>query len=129
MKKAVANKIVKALKAEFPGKKIICLPENESTEIICEIARDDRQSIAICYIEQSQAHVHARTTEVYIVESGCLHIVIDGEEHMYVTGDILIIKPGQVHYAYVIGDTNPVPRVKVIASPPWSPDDHHLVKK
>ena len=121
VKKAIAE-----LKQQYPGKKIICLPESNPSEIICEIepvGEHLEYSVAISVIDQTSAHYHQKTTENYEIISGALILAIDGQKHQMKTGDSLIIKPGQIHSA--IGNQA---WIKCTARPAWTPKDHLLVR-
>jgi mannose-6-phosphate isomerase-like protein (cupin superfamily) len=99
---------------------ILCLPEENPTEIICETVSKNllNQSIAVAVIEKSAPHFHGQMTEVYIVEEGALTLHYDGHPIELSAGDALVITPGHVHWAEGYAT------VKVIASPAWTPEDH-----
>lgn len=118
-------KIVKYLQEKYPGKKIICLPEIEPTEILCEIDPTEEhlgRSVAISIIDTSVPHKHLKTTEVYIVTEGELHVFLNGKENVLFEGDSLTIPPGTIHWAN--GNET---WITVTATPGWTKEDHVLV--
>jgi len=119
------KKVVAELSQKYPGKKIVQLPENNPTEILCEIdpaTNHPEKSIAIAVIDKSEPHYHKKTTEIYKVIKGNLSMVIDGQKNKLEEGDSLIIKPRDIHYA--IGDET---WIEVYSEPGWSPEDHILI--
>lgn len=115
---------VEALRREFPDKNIVLLPEDDPEEVVVELGGDENESVAIALIERSKKHFHRRMTETYVVEHGTLIVYVDTETWVLQAGDSLSIEPNSTHWAEMAGD---VPaRVRVTASPPWSPDDHIL---
>jgi mannose-6-phosphate isomerase-like protein (cupin superfamily) len=113
------------LQTKYPGKKIICLPENNPSEIICEIepaGEHPDYSIAISVIDKTASHYHQKTTENYEIISGALTLIIEGQKHKMKTGEVLIIKPGQIHSA--VGNQT---WIKCTARPAWTPQDHILI--
>ena len=115
--------ILQNLRKEFSGRKIICLPEDGPLEIIVELEADEQQSTAIAIIDRSIEHVHHVMIERYIVETGVLRVHVDDETCTLYPGDKIDIYPGQAHWAEGVAT-----RVRIIATPPWTPGDHHLVK-
>ncbi len=118
------RKVIDALRAEFPKKTIVLLPEDDPTEVVVEIWRDDDESYAIAVIDRSEPHFHRESFEMYVVEKGSLLVHVDDEDHRLEPGDKLTIKPSQVHWAE--GDATRV----VVHSfyRPWRQDDHILVE-
>ena len=121
-----AKKVIAELSQKYPGKKIIKLPEDNPTEILCEIdpaTNHPQKSVAISIIDKSESHYHKKATETYKVIKGNLSMVIDGHKNKLEAGDSLSIKPRDIHYA--IGDET---WVEVYSEPGWVPEDHILVK-
>jgi len=121
-----AKKVITELSQKYPGKKIIKLPEDNPTEILCEIdpaTNHPQKSVAISIIDKSEPHYHKKATETYKVIKGNLSMVIDGQKNKLEAGDSLSIKPRDIHYA--IGDET---WVEVYSEPGWVPEDHILVK-
>jgi mannose-6-phosphate isomerase-like protein (cupin superfamily) len=112
------TKIVKELSNKYPNKKIIKLPEDNPREIICEIS----PGIAIAVIDKSELHYHKEITETYEMLKGDLVIYKNNEEYKLKSGENLIIEPGVAHCA--VGNEA---WVRVVANPPWTPDDHILI--
>ena len=116
------KKVLAELRQKHPGKKIICLPEDNPLEIICEIepvSEHSNYSIAISVIDKTTAHYHQKTTENYEIISGNLILTVDNQNHEMKSGDILTIKPGQIHSA--IGSET---WIKCTSRPGWTPEDH-----
>lgn len=121
------QKIIDQLKEKYPGKNIVALPEDEPTEILCEIeptSEHPEYSVAISVIDRSVPHVHNKTTETYKVTKGKINLFVDDAEHELNKGDKLVIKPGSVHYA--IGSES---WIECKSEPGWTPEDHILVDK
>lgn len=120
------KKVIAELQQKYPGKKIICLPENNPSEIICEIdppSNHPDYSVAISVIDKTVAHYHRKTTENYEIISGVLTLTVDGQKHRMKTGGVLTIKLGQIHSA--VGNQT---WIKCTAHPAWIPEDHILVR-
>jgi mannose-6-phosphate isomerase-like protein (cupin superfamily) len=121
-----AAKVTASLKSRYPGGIITCIPsEGEALEIVCETRRyherDHGEAIAI--IVRSEPHHHDRIIEVYRILFGELVLHVDGQKFRLSPGDIHIVTPGQVHWA----EGEPTGTwVKVISTPIWSQEDHHL---
>ncbi len=116
------------LRREFRRCSIISLPADNPTEIICELRRyspNFDQSEAIAVIEESQPHVHNKTTETYRVEEGTLDLQLGTERLILMPKSMVIILPGVMHWARGVG--GPV-RVRVVTAPAWTPEDHILMK-
>jgi len=116
-------------------RKVILIPETDPTEIVCELGRtvppEPDQSTAVAIIDRSKPHYHKHTTEVYIVEKNQLTVYVvrrNGSDeatlsrYRLATGEILVIRPGEVHWA-----EGKAAWVRVVSAPAWSPDDYHLV--
>ena len=119
-----AAAILAEIKAEFPGRPIVCLPPERPTEIVVEIERTTKQSVAIAFLERSRPHGHHHTTEEYVVERGVLRVHLDKAHRTLSTGESITISPHCVHWAESVGAPA---RVRVTATPPWMPEDHILV--
>ena len=118
--------ILKEIKSRYPNKTIICLPEENPTEIICEIdpaANHPEKSIALIVQGESEPHYHKISTEVYKVLRGKLTLCVDGETHILNKGEKMTIKPGQVHSS----KGNNV-WFLTYGEPGWVPEDHILTK-
>jgi len=121
------DEIIARLKREYPGKNIVCNPDDNPTEILCEIEPSNKHheySEAIAYINSSLPHRHLKATETYRVESGNLTIYLDGVVKTVSEGQSVVIKPEVIHWAE--GDWT---RVWVRSEPGWTLEDHLLVDK
>ena len=119
------SNILTELQTRYPGKKILCLPEENPTEIICEIeptSDHPKYSRAIAVIGQSLPHRHNSTTETYEVLRGKLAVIVDGMEHILAEGDKLTINPNSIHSAS--GDDV---WTKCYSEPGWSAEDHIFI--
>ena len=119
------------MRQRYGATQAISMPRENPTEYVAEVGRrvDLNHSTAIAYIKQSQPHMHEKTTEVYEVLAGAIYVYVDGKRHLLYAYDKLVITPGQVHYARVIDERfDEWTVVKVLASPPWSAEDHHLIQ-
>lgn len=121
-----SQKVIQELQQKYPGKKIICLPENNPSEIICEIepvSEHPDYSVVVSVIDKTAVHYHQKTTESYEIISGNLTLTVDGQKHEMKTGDALTIKPGQIHSA--VGSET---WIKCTSCPGWDFQDHILVR-
>ena len=119
-----SEKVTKILKGLYPGKNIVALPENNPTEIICEVeptADHPEYSVAMAVIVESKPHFND-VTETYEVESGSLELAVNGSIIELKEGKSYTIPPGVVHSA----KSNEA-WVKVESRPGWTPQSHHLV--
>ncbi len=120
-----AQKIIEKLKQQYPGKAVICLPEENPSEIICELeptSEHSEKSIALAVVGKSALHYHKQSTEIYEVLRGVLTLSIDGIEHILKEGERITINPGQVHSAKGIEVW-----FLTYGEPGWTPEDHILV--
>lgn len=118
--------IVEELAKKYPGKTVMCLPEDVPTEIICEVdptSDNEEKSLAIAIIDRSAPHYHKKATEQYTVLQGELSLFVDGERHDLQEGDTFSIHPGQIHYAIGNGTW-----VECHSEPGWIPEDHLRVE-
>jgi hypothetical protein len=127
------------LKREHPEATIIQLPEENPTEVIAEVPLNafvTSQGTAICLIRESLPHYHKERVEVYDMLSGVLVIsfLLPGHAtpcRVELTPSMapLIIPPWTPHFAKAYNATaKDVPKVRVISSPAWTKEDHHLLK-
>ena len=72
---------------------------------------------------ESRPHFHEIMTEITYVISGCLHLVVNGDEIDLSSGQFLIVKPGVVLQNC---SNEPGTSVLVIKSPS-RPDDKHYI--
>ncbi|OGG12510.1 hypothetical protein A2875_04525 [Candidatus Gottesmanbacteria bacterium RIFCSPHIGHO2_01_FULL_46_14] len=114
--------IIEEIKKKYPGKTIILDPEEDPTEIICEIdptADHAERSIALAVVGKSKSHVHKKSTEVYEAIKGQLIVYTNGKKFMLQEGEKMTIKPGEVHYA----EGNEA-WFLTYSEPGWRLDDH-----
>jgi len=119
------NQVIKQLQTKYPGTTIIATPENNPTEIICEVdptTNHPEYSLAVAVIDQSTKHVHQHNTETYTVLKGKLKLLVDGNIHNLAEGDSFVIKPGQTHSAK--GNET---WVECKSEPGWVIEDHILI--
>lgn len=119
-------KIKQELHEKYPDKNIIALPEENPTEIICEVEptiQHPEYNVAVAIIDRSEPHFHRVATETYTVTRGEIDLIVDGKIHHLSEGDSYVIKPGSVHS--VVGNET---WIECKAEPGWTPEDHILVK-
>ena len=115
--------VVSQLRKEYPEGNIIFNNLDNPTEIICELQQTSRDSsTAIAVIERSLPHLHKKTTEEYEILKGELKLTVDGKDYLLKKEEMFVIEPNKVHMAQ--GNET---WVKVISTPPWSPEDQILV--
>lgn len=118
------EKVIKGLSQKYPDKKIIKLPEDNPTEIICEVypaTNHPKKGIAIAIIDKSEPHYHKKTVETYKITKGELTVFISDKEYKLKEGDSLTVNPGKIHYA-----TGNETWVEVYSEPGWTQEDHIL---
>ncbi len=118
------TEIIDQFKRDYPGKNIICLPEVNPTEIICEIEPTTEHtgySVIIAAEVKAVAHYHLKSTEVYEVLEGKLEFHVGNKIIALKPGGTYTVKPRQVHYA--VGDWT---IIKVTSYPGWTVEDHIL---
>ena len=120
-----ANKIIEEIKREYPGKAIVLNPEDNPTEIICEIdpSSDHPEStVALVVVGKSKSHYHKKSTEIYETKKGVLTVYINGKKFVLNEGKKITIKPGEIHS--VEGDEA---WFLTYSKPGWRFDDHIIV--
>ena len=143
----ITRRMIKDLAREYPNKKIICQPEKNPQEVICEIftAPDNSWSMAVALIIKSVPHFHKTTWETYFVLEGTLRVMGGGtnrgsillpckaaniprtqvpKETTWLSYRPNVFWPEQIHCAWAIGHSPA--KVLVIATPAWNANDHHL---
>lgn len=111
----------------FPGR-VVALPPDEPDEIIIEPGRDDPPGVAIAYIRRSVPHVHHRTTETYYVLDGAIVVYLGARPpHRLLQGKSCVVHPGVTHHAET--EDGSFARIRITSNPPWTRDDHVLVKE
>lgn len=119
------KELVDALREEFPDKNIVVLGDpDDPHEVVVEVDGCEDESTAIALVERSEPHFHIRTEERYVVVSGRLHVHVEDQSFTLGPGKVITILPGFVHWAESAEETPA--RIRVIASPPWTPEDHIL---
>lgn len=119
------------LKQLYPGKNIICMPEDNPTEIICEIERTTEYSKIIAVTEKSEKHYHKTITETYKVLRGRLVIWSESNGKKY--RDVLApglsssLPPNTIHWVEGVDEYEDT-WVEAVCCPPWTPEDHHVVR-
>ena len=121
-----AQNIIDSFKKTFPGKRIVCIPEHNPSEIICEIdpsSLHPSYSKAFAAIKRSRPHYHKIARETYKVKEGVLKLHIDSDTLTLMPGESHTVLPLQVHFAE--GDFT---IVDVYSEYGWTPEDHYLVE-
>ncbi|OGM11327.1 hypothetical protein A2Z22_05065 [Candidatus Woesebacteria bacterium RBG_16_34_12] len=119
------DKIVEEIKKQYPGKAIVLDPEDNPTEIICEIdpsSDHPERSVALAVVGKSKHHYHKRSTEIYETKKGMLTVYINGKKFILNKGEKITIKPEEVHS--VEGDEA---WFLTYSKPGWRYDDHIVV--
>ncbi len=92
-------------------------------ERIREVFSNTDIGIAEAEVKDAKLHYHEQMEEIYYVVEGEGKMVLDGEQMGLEKGDLLHIPPGVENKAQ--GGF----KVLVISKPPWSEDDHRLVRE
>lgn len=119
------QKVIEEIKKQYPGKAIILEPQDNPTEIICEIdptSDHPEKSVALAVVGRSKPHYHKKSTEVYETMKGMLTIYKSGKKYVLKKGEKLTIESGEVHH--VEGDET---WFLTYSEPGWRLDDHILV--
>lgn len=114
--------VERRLQTEYLGKKIVKLPEDNPTEIVCEVepaSEHPDYSVAVAIIDESASHIHQRSTETYEVLEGKANLIVEGRSVEMKPGQTYSIKPGTLHWA-----TADSAWVKITSHPGWTEDDH-----
>jgi mannose-6-phosphate isomerase-like protein (cupin superfamily) len=117
--------IISELQKDYPRKTVICIPEENPKELLCEIdptTDHSEYSRAIAVIDRSTEHIHTRTTETYEILKGELLLIINGKEIKLKKGESYTIHPNIKHSAR--GNST---WVKVLSHPGWTKEDHIFV--
>jgi len=97
-----ARQVKSDLESQYPHKKIIFLPPDNPTEIICEIdpaSEHPSHSRIIAVIDKSATHLHKVSTESYTVLKGELNLFLNGQKKALKQGESYQIKPWTIHWA------------------------------
>jgi mannose-6-phosphate isomerase-like protein (cupin superfamily) len=70
-------------------------------------------------------HYHQNSDNIYVVLSGTIRSVVDGESRLLVAGDVLFIPAGAAHKTTNGGDT--IARALEIYAPPPGSDSHTVL--
>jgi|SRR5579884_2122840 len=119
------QRVIKELKQKYPDKAIIKNPEDNPTEILCEIeptADHSEYSVAIAVADKSTPHYHKHSIETYEVLRGKLYVFKNGQQFIVQKGDKIIIEPDIVHYVQAHETW-----FTVYSKPGWTLADHILV--
>ena len=95
-----AQKVIEEIKKKYPGKTIILDPQDNPSEIICEIdptIDHPEKSIALAVVGRSKPHYHKKSTEIYEVIKGELTVYKSGKKYVLKEGKKLKIEPDEVH--------------------------------
>ncbi len=120
-----AKAIIETFKRQYPEKNIICLPDDNPTEIICEVdpsSEHPNHNRAIAAIRISKPHYHRLAEETYKVLAGRLKLFVDDRKIELAEGETYVVPPNSVHYA-----KGNFTVVQVDSTPGWTPEDHILV--
>jgi mannose-6-phosphate isomerase-like protein (cupin superfamily) len=101
-------------------------PRETIWELFCR-AHELGWGIAIADIDQSTAHYHKESIEVYVVVEGKLAVIIDGRNQYLNPGETVTICPGSVHQANSM--TESPCRLVTISIPAWQAEDHYLANQ
>lgn len=119
------SKIIDEIKKKYPRKAIILDPQDNPTEIICEIdptVDHPEKSVALAVVGKSKSHVHKKSTEIYEAMKGALTVYKNGNKFTLQEGEKMTIKPGEVHH--VEGHET---WFLTYSEPGWTFEDHIVV--
>ena len=121
------KKILNELKEKYPGKNIILNPQNNPSEIVCEIdptSNHAEKSIALAIVGRSKPHYHKKSTEIYEAVKGILIVYKNGKKYILKEKERITIESNVVHY--VKGDES---WFLTYSKPGWTVGDHIVVNK
>lgn len=121
------DEVLKYFAEKYPNAQLSKLPENNPTEILCEVdptAGHPGYSIAVAAISSSAAHFHKVAQEDYEVIRGTLLMQIGDDIKTVYEREKVTIPAGQVHFA---SSVDGFALVSVVSRPGWTPQDHFLV--
>ena len=121
------ERILKLLKAKYPGKKSYDL-DGRGLHFVCEIEPVDEHAEydkAIEVMISTKPHKHFKMTQYYTVISGNPTIYVGNEIIKLHPGDKYTIEPGNIHWA----ESNDEAWVELYSEPGWTKEDHILVDK
>lgn len=121
------KKIIRQLREEFPGSRIIRNKDKNGAtiELICEIepsTEHPEYSIAIAVVDIIQPHKHLHSKEDYKILKGKLQFYQNYQELNLKEGDAVHIAPGTLHW----GNGQEV-WLEVTSRPGWTPHDHIIL--
>ena len=118
------REVKRQLAEAYPGANIVPTTRRRGriTELVAElgISPDGQSSTAMAVIDRASEHYHRVTTERYVIERGTLRVHIDGKQHELREGQEITITPGKRHFA-----EGNAAWVRVVSTPPWTPDDFY----
>ena len=121
------QRIIEKLETLYSHKAAIELPAPDVTELVCEVepASDHpHYSRSIVVIDQTKAHFHRKTREIYTVLKGKLTLWINGVKHELRQGQKMEIQPGEVHFA-----KGKETWIECFSEPGWTKEDHFVVEQ
>jgi len=119
------SKVIEDLEKEYPGKAVFKNDEDNTTEILCEVApsKDHPEySNAIAVVDKSVPHIHHKTKETYKILKGELTLYVEEEVITLKEGESYVIMPNNVHWA-----EGAETWIEAYSEPGWTYDDHILV--
>lgn len=121
------SRVIEELQKRYPGKKIMCLPPDNPSEVICEVESSTEHSgysNAVAIIDHSAPHFHKKSTEIYTVTRGQVALFLNGKKNVLTQGQKCTIPPWTIHW--VEADEA---WVETYSTPGWTPADHILLGK
>jgi GrpB-like predicted nucleotidyltransferase (UPF0157 family) len=122
-----SKSVTQQLQEKYPDKKILHLPLENPTEVICEVEPTidhPEYSKAVAVIDKSATHLHRKSTETYKIIKGELILFLNGKKKMLKIGEECEIKPYTIHSA----EGNET-WVEVYSTPGWTSQDHRILGK
>lgn len=123
------QRILKQLKAKYPTASSYDL-DGRNLHFVCEVepvSEHPEYDKAVEVVIKSIPHKHLKMTQWYTIISGSLKLYLDDKPITLNAGDKYTIKPGIIHWAESLGDSECWLQIHSI--PGWKKEDHIRIEQ